>query len=121
MIEYNNKCILKDDIITHVEFNSISSTSINTKEISYNFTIIENEILYAKNTKILELKENIMNGDIDEILENITKNREDYILKDEDNTTYQVTNTENQKNNKNNNISSINLGRCETELKKFIK
>jgi len=121
LIEYNNKCILKDDIITYVGFNSISSISINTKEISYNFTIIENEILYAKNTKIFELKENIMNGDIDEILENITKNGEDYILKDEDNTTYQVTNTENQKNNKNNNISSINLGRCETELKKIYK
>ena len=119
--EYNNKCSLKDDIITISEFNSKSSMTINIKEISYDFTQTEDVILLAKNTKIIEFKEDIMNGHIDEILENITKNGEDYILKDEDNTTYQVTNTENQKNNKNNNISSINLGRCETELKKIYK
>ena len=60
-----------------------------------------------------------MNGDMDELLENITKNNKDFIQKDEENTTFQITTTDNQKNYKNNNISRINFGTCEDKLKKI--
>ena len=47
---------------------------------------------------------------------NVSENKED-IIESKDNVTYQMTTTNNQKNNTNKNISTINLGKCEEKLK----
>jgi len=101
-------------IATNLDINVINE-SIYLINISY---INDNEMILAKNKKINELKENIMNGDMNDILNNITENKEDLIQEDEDKTTFQITTTENQKLNKNNNRSTINFGTCENKLKK---
>ena len=53
---------------------------------------------------------------MDSLLTNITKKKEDILIKTND-TIYQITTTENQKNNTNKNISTIDLGECENILK----
>ena len=97
----------------------ISNIIINESKYFNNEShLVHDEIIIAKDKKISELKENIMNGDLDDILKNITDNKEDFIQKDEDNTMLQITTTENQRSNPNTNISTINFGTCESKLKK---
>ena len=60
-------------IITNLDINNTNeSTYLNN--ISY---INDNEMILAKDKKIYELKENLINGDLDDILKNITENKED--------------------------------------------
>ena len=61
-----------------------------------------------------------MNGDMDDILKNITENKEDFIQEEKD-MKLQLTTSENQKNSSNKNISTIDLGECENELKRIYK
>ena len=75
---------------------------------------MENEITEKKDQKINKYKEDITKGNI---IENIIKNKKDIIEKD-NNITYQITTSDNQKNNTNiNNISTIDLGICEDRLR----
>ena len=57
-----------------------------------------------------------MDGSINDIINNITNNGEDLIINEKD-IKYQITTTENQKNDKNINISTIHLGDCENILR----
>ena len=101
-------------IVTNLDiYDTKKSTYLN--KICY---INDNEMILAKDKKIHELKENLINGDMNDILKNITENKEDLIQVDDDKTSFQITTTENQKLNKNNNISTINFGACENKLKK---
>ena len=79
-----------------------------------NNIIIEN--IKNKDEIIQNIKENLINGNLDSLIENITKAKKDLIIKTND-TLYQITNTEHQKNNKYNNMSTLNLGNCEERLK----
>ena len=63
--------------------------------------------------KINNFRVNIFN---DNIIKDLIDNKKDYIQQD-DNVTYQIATSDNQKNNTHNNISSINLGVCENILK----
>ena len=63
--------------------------------------------------KIKNFRDNIFN---DDIIKDLIDNKKDFIQQDK-NITYQITTSDNQKNNSNNNISSINLGTCEDILK----
>ena len=111
MTEFDKK---STSINTNLDINNTNeSTYLNN--ISY---INDNEMILAKDKKIHELKENLINGDMNGILKNITENKEDLIQVDDDKTSFQITTTENQKLNKNNNISTINFGACENKLKK---
>ena len=111
MTEFDKK---STSINTNLDINNTNeSTYLNN--ISY---INDNEMILAKDKKIHELKENLINGDMNDILKNITENKEDLIQVDDDKTSFQITTTENQKLNKNNNISTINFGTCESKLKK---
>ena len=68
---------------------------------------------------INNISKEIMNGGMNELIANVIQNEKKDLLVNEDNTLFQITSTENQKNNKNNNISSIILGECENILKKI--
>ena len=85
-------------------------------------TETNNDIIetYMNEIEIIEIKD-----ERDKIIEqyrkfvsdfNVSENKED-IIKSKDNVTYQMTTTDNQKNNTNKNISTINLGKCEEKLK----
>ena len=69
-----------------------------------------------KDQIIKNIQEDIQNRRIDELLDNITKTKEDLTIKEND-TIYQITTTENQNNNDYKNISSVKLGDCERRLK----
>ena len=74
-----------------------------------------------KDQLISNIENDIMNHKFDTILDNITKNNEDLLIKNGDDTIFQITTSTNQKNNKYNNISTINLGDCENRLKQIYK
>ena len=70
----------------------------------------------AKDEIIKNIKYDLMNGDLDTLLQNVTNGaKQDLIARDKD-IIYQITTSENQKNNQNN-ISTINLGECEKILR----
>ena len=71
-----------------------------------------------KDQLISNIQDDIMNRRIDPLLDNITKTKQDLLVKEND-TIYQITTSDNQKNNKYNNISTINLGDCEDRLKQI--
>ena len=103
--EYNNSCYKKCP----------DGTSINET----NYICFEN-----KNTEIIPIKDE-RDEKIEKFREivsdfNISENKED-IIESKDNVTYQMTTTDNQKNNTNKNISSIDLGECEKILKEKYK
>ena len=114
LIKEKNKCVddcSKDDIYIF-EYNHICYKYCPNNTNESNHICFENEVL--KEDKIIQvLKEYIMNSDI---IENILKGNDDYIQQ-EDDIIYQITTSDNQKNNSNKNISSINLGECENTLR----
>ena len=69
---------------------------------------------------ISNIEKEIMSGGMDELISNDINNEKKDRLINEDNTLFQITLTQNQKNNKNNNISTVILGECENILKKFM-
>ena len=79
--------------------------------------IDEKEKKISKDNIINNIKEDIINNNIDYLLSNVIDgNKEDLYIKNED-VLYQITTTYNQNNNIYTNISSIKLGECEKILK----
>ena len=80
--------------------------------------LLNKKCIYLKqNIEIInEIRNNIISGNIELLLNNIIETGEDIILEIENNI-YQITSSTNQKNKEYNNISSINLGKCESLLK----
>ena len=76
---------------------------------------IDNNLKISNDSIIMSFEESIINGSFNNIINNIMAEGMDYIISQE-NILYQVTTTENQKNNKGN-ISTINFGNCERTLK----
>ena len=129
-IPNKKKCIrkCKNDNIYQFEYENICyltcpnrTTYRSNKKICIDIDSISNDTKKAdiaeKEEKISSLKEDLMSGDMDDILKNVTENKEDYV-QNEDNLKIQLTTSENQKNSSNKNISSIDLGDCEDELKR---
>ena len=79
---------------------------------------IENEKLSTENKDNLinNIISNIINGNLSSLLTEITEEGKDFFIQ-EDDIIFQITTTDNQKNNEYNNISSINIGECEGILK----
>ena len=90
-----------------------------------NDTILNESTLICYYENTFQTATNIFKNNMDENIQifkeylsnfNISENTEDKV-KYEDDTIYQVTTSENQRNNTNKNISTIDLGDCEKELK----
>ena len=110
-----NKC--KNDDIYLYEYNNVCyekcPKGTKTFELIYMcFNSSNNE----EDKIISNFIEQIMNGELDDVLKDISENKEDYIQRDE-NIIYQITTSENQKNHKTGNISTIDLGKCEKRLR----
>ena len=120
----NNICKHKE---TEIKTNEVvnENTSKETESIVGNWSskdfflglyIADEKNTLSKDDIIKLIREDIINHNLDSMLENIIEEKEDKYIK-EDNALYQITTTENQKNNIYTNISTIKLGECETILK----
>ena len=81
----------------------------NNNTINYNET--------KKDEIINNIGNQIMNGTLNPLIDNIINGEKKDLLQKDDNTQYQLTSTDNQKNNKYDNISTVLLGECEDILK----
>ena len=87
----------------------------NSKKFFKNLCEIEN---IKKEIIIKNIEIDIQNHSLDSLLSNVTGGEKtDLIIKSND-IIYQITSTENQKNNQNSNISTILLGECENILRR---
>ena len=70
----------------------------------------------TKDEIIKNIREDIINGNLDTVIDNVVKEKEDVFIK-KDNTLFQITTSENQNNNTYSNVSTIKLGDCERILR----
>ena len=107
---FNNTCY--KECPEGTKNNSFICEKYNIKEIFSN-----NLNNYTKEEIIENIKENLINENYEDIINEIS-NGNDLVIEDHE-IRICITSTENQKNNKNNNITLINLGDCEKELKEY--
>ena len=123
LIQQKKKCIdkCKNDDIYIYEYNNICFEKCpNGTNIIETLFICFDSTNNNKDSIIASFKNKIINGELDDILKNITENKIDYIQRNE-NIIYQITTSENQNNNKKGDISTIELGNCEKRLKHIYK
>ena len=118
----NRESIYKEDKITteiiEEENYFIISDTCNVKEF-LNKTCKENDTsLEDKENIINSIKRSIVNGNIKSLLINVTNEKQDLTV-EQDDAIYQITSSDNQKNKIYNNISTLNLGECENKLKSY--
>ena len=104
---------------------TINEFTEKTKKFSSENFFKESQQQQKKKTKnalqkdeiIKNIKEDLMNGNLDTLLEDVVDgSKQDLIATDKD-LIYQITTTGNQQNNIYTNISTVNLGECEQRLK----
>ena len=128
--EYNNKCyesfqtetsfVDSSNIYSKMEstLNTITE-KITQKETKTDFNIENNVstyIIIKKDRRDEDIQS--FRGKLSDY--NITKDTKD-VIEEKEGVVYQMTTSDNQKNNSNKNVSSINLGTCETKLKEVYK
>ena len=86
------------------------------EEIYKNNNLTDESKIAIEDILLINLQEDIISGRLDDIIKNVTENKEDYIIT-KDNIIYQITTSENQKNKTSYEISNIDLLECETILK----
>ena len=144
LIEEKKRCIdeCENDNIYKNEYKNICyiicpNNTFETKSKCYdsdliatnknNLDIINNSFYINEETNIMNISQNEKDKNIeiyreyvmdDDIIKNVTQNKEDFTT-EKDGVLYQITTSENQKNNSNKNISTIDLGDCEKELKRI--
>ena len=94
-------------------FNCSAKNLFLTKSCGTEITSTQN-----KDQLISNIEDDIINRRINVLIDNITKTKQDLLVKEND-TIYQITTSDNQKNNEYINISSLNLGDCEDRLKQI--
>ena len=70
----------------------------------------------TKDEIIKNIREDIINHNLDTVIEKVVEEKEDVFIK-KDNTLFQITTSENQNNNTYSNVSTIKLGDCERILR----
>ena len=100
----------------------IKTEKVEMEEILYigyfiNASNKENNVT-MKDEIIKKIKNEIISRQLDSLISNITERKEDLLIKTND-TIYQITTTENQKNNTYKDISTLDLGKCEDRLKQI--
>ena len=120
-LEYENECYESCPNHTHISSNE---HSCEIDSITLNWDI--NNFFYGENQKkdinseekdqiVSKIKDDIINGNID-LTDLVYGDKEDITISVDD-TSFQITTTDNQKNNEYKNISTIQLGKCESILK----
>ena len=130
--ENTQKTVQDDKIentVTDLEKTEIAEK---TQEIENNLEILKNfssenffqesnnnlitQNVTVKDEIIKNIKNDIINGKLNSLLTNVTNGNKDLIVKSND-TSFQITTTNHQKNNEYNNISTLDIGDCEDRLK----
>ena len=102
----------KNEIIKQFSSENFFKETQNTKNTN-------KEDISKKDEIINNIKEALIKGYLDTLLQNVTNGtKQDLIATDKD-IIYQITTSDNQKNNNYSNISTINLGECENKLKEI--
>ena len=114
--EYNNICYSTYQGITNIVFNKCTiyelSNGLCKLESNNNGNNME-----EKDAIVSNIRELISKAELDSILLNKTnENNKGVVIKDE-RTVYQIVSTENQNNSREDNISIVELGECEIELR----
>ena len=110
--DYNNTCYEKcpnETFHKDGDYLCIPLEEYNTNDL-YEIKIAE------KDDKIMDIQDDLQNGNLDDVITNISESKEDFMKKDDD-MLLQITTSENQKNNSNSNVSSLDLGECEDILR----
>jgi len=124
-ISFNKYLCENENIIPIIDINNNNNetfTECSSLDFFNNKCKINNDSNLNKNFKdnmIKNIKNDLFSGALDLLLLDIINgNKEEIIMKDND-TIFQITTIDNQKNNKNNNISTILFGECEQKLKSY--
>ena len=98
----------------------------NNSDILYNFSSVKffkeinNQNQLSNKDEIIKIiKKDLTNGNLDSLLINLIDGEKEDLLAIDNNIIYQITTSENQKNNNYTNISTIDLGVCEDRLKQI--
>ena len=116
---YTEKVIKNDDISEYLEdiTNKETTTKFSSEEFFKEGHVIDDESIKNKDKIIESIRKDLLNGNLDDLLFNLTNGtKQDLLYKSKD-IIYQITTTENQKKNEYKNISTINLNLCEERLK----
>ena len=76
-----------------------------------------NDNMTTKDDIINKIRDELDKGKLDQLIQNYIEQEKDDLLAEENNIIYQITSTYNQNNKEYNNISTINLGECESLLR----
>ncbi len=90
--------------------------SCNTSDLFNEECMINNQNILLKENISNDIRNSITSNKISSLLDKVLNNSQDLLI-DYKNIKYQITSTFNQINNEYNNISTINLGKCENILK----
>jgi hypothetical protein len=124
--------ILEDPIVVSEPTINILTENIHKEEPTINITInCDIEELFNKNEKCKinitnmtqykeimtnKIRDDLTNGNMDDLISDVIDNNKDLLTK-EKNVVYQITSTDNQNKNEYSNISTIQLGKCEEQLR----
>ena len=119
-----NEISNSDELIPNINDIKYNVIKIEDNEDMYHFIFTDNQ---NNNISHSNIRINITaivgkqfeEGNFDELISNIIEKEGKDIKIQHKNTIIQLTTTDDQKKNQNNNISSINLGECETKLKLY--
>ena len=104
------------EIITNVS-TILDHMFCNTIDFLHKLCGIKENNIKAKINMINQIKNDIANGIIKSMLENVTNKEKQDIIVEDSNVIYQITSSDNQNNKKYLNISTLKLGECENKLK----
>ena len=113
--------VIKDDISEYFKYetNKETTTKFSSEEFFKEGHIIDDESIKNKDKIIESIREDLLNGNLDDLLLNLTNGTKQDLLFQSKDIILQITTTENQKNNEYKNISTINLNLCEERLKRI--
>ena len=126
-IPLTNEAIIGDSLSNIQKDLDIETSSIISNEICSSKDFLQKKCenikyisLEQTQNMINQIKKDITNRNLKDLLENVTNEEKTDLIVEEYNTIYQITSSYNQNNKKYYNISTIKLGECENKLKKKI-
>ena len=99
------------------ETNKEAYMKFSSEEFFKEGKILDDEKIANKDKIIENIREDLLNGNLDDLLYNLTNGTKQDLLFQSKDIIFQITTTENQKNKEYKNISTINLNLCEERLK----
>ena len=123
--EYNDICYKSCPKGTHNSYESnLCEEDSKCSIINFfnNLCIIndnDNKDLTGENKIVNDIRNDLLNNSLNLLIDKVIKEEKNDLLVKKDNAIYLLTSSDNQINKEYTNISSINLGKCQTELKKF--